>query len=135
VLVGKAFGVRAPFTPVTPITLLNVHLEPGSDLVLPILEGHMALALLVRGSGTFGRDAIPLSAHSAATFKNDGMSINIQASADGLEVLIGTGQPYNEAMVFGGPFVGSNQQDILEARARFQRGEMGLLEPSAAFGR
>ena len=62
-------------------------------------------------------------------------SRSIQASPDGLEVLIGTGEPYNEPFVFGGPFVGSNQQDILEARARFQRGEMVLLEPSAAFGR
>lgn len=49
-------------------------------------------------------------------------SRSIQASPDGLELLIGTGQPYNE------PFIG-NQQDVREIRARFQRDEMGLLEP------
>ena len=49
-------------------------------------------------------------------------SRSIQTNPDGLEVLIGTGQPYNE------PFVG-NQQDVLEIRTRFQRDEMGLLEP------
>ena len=56
-------------------------------------------------------------------------SRSIQANLDGLEVLIGTGEPYNEPFVIGGPFVGSKQQNVLTARARFQRGEMGLLEP------
>ena len=134
VLVGEALGARAPYEPVTPIALLNVHLEPGVNLYLPAPVDHTALALVIRGAGMFGRDAVELETHAAATFNRDGDTLHVQAGSDGLEVLIGTGEPYNEPFVFGGPFVGSNQQDILTARARIQRGEMGLLEPSAAFG-
>jgi redox-sensitive bicupin YhaK (pirin superfamily) len=135
VLVGEAFGLRAPFEPVTPITLLDVHLEPGVSLQLPAPTDRMALALVIRGAGSFGRDRMRLETHAAATFNRDDDTLEVQAGPDGLEVLIGTGKPYNEEFVFGGPFVGSTQQDVLEARARFQRGEMGLLEPSTAFGR
>ena len=130
VLVGEAFGLRAPFVPVTPITLLDVHIEPGIRVHLPAPIEHMALALVVRGAGRFGLDAVNLETHAAATFNRDGNTLEIEAGPDGLEVLVGTGEPYNEPIVFGGPFVGGTQQDVLLARARFQRGEMGSLEPS-----
>ena len=55
-------------------------------------------------------------------------SKSTEASLNGLEALIGTGEPYNKA------FVG-NQQHVLETHARFQRGEISSLEPSLAFGR
>jgi quercetin 2,3-dioxygenase len=129
VLVGESFGVKALFTPVTPITLLDVFLEPGTQLNISIPEDQMALAMLIRGGGKFGPESLALTENDAASFNRDGQHVQMRAGPDGLEVLIATGEPYNEAFVFGGPFVGSNQQDILEARARFQRGEMGLLEP------
>jgi redox-sensitive bicupin YhaK (pirin superfamily) len=135
VLVGEFLGARAPFEPITPITLLDVHVDPGTALSLPIPADHMALAVVIGGDGAVGPGAAPLSAHSAATFNLDGDGIDLHAGTTGLHVLVGMGQPFNEPFVFGGPFVGVDERDLHEARARFQRGEMGSLEPSTVFAR
>ena len=135
VLVGETWGVRAAFEPITPITLLDIHLESDTLLSLPIPGEHTVLALVIRGSGMFGSEQTPLEAHSGATFNGDGDGITLKAGREGLEVVVGTGLAYQESFVFGGPFVGNTSQDIQDARACFQRGEMGLLEPSADFGR
>jgi redox-sensitive bicupin YhaK (pirin superfamily) len=129
ILAGSAYGQSATFTPVTPITLLNIHLEPNVSLTLPAPSQHTALLSIVRGSASSSNTV--LETHSVAVFASDADSITIQAGADGLEALFGIGEPLREPTVFGGPFVGSSQQDIFDARQRFQRGEMGYLESSA----
>ena len=54
-----------------------------------------------------------------------------QSSPKHHQALFGAGKPLLEETVFGGPFVMSNPQQLLEAQLRFRRGEMGALESSA----
>ncbi len=129
VLAGQAYGVQATFTPVTPIVLLELHLEANASLTLNAPRDHTALLTIVRGSAKIGNSW--LETHTIATFETDGDTIDLVAGTNGLNALFASAKPLNQATVFGGPFVMDNQQQLQEARNRFQRGEMGLLDSSA----
>ena len=129
ILASQAFDQHATFTPMTPITLLEVHLEPHISLHLNAPHDQTAFLTIIRGAGSAGDQT--LETHALATFEPDGDSIHLNAGADGLNALFGAGKPLLEETVFGGPFVMSNPQQLLEAQLRFRRGEMGALESSA----
>ena len=129
VLAGSAFGATAAFTPVTPITLLDLHLEPHASLTIPAPRNQTALLSVVRGGATAAGQA--LETHAVAVFARDADAVTLTAGADGLNALFGAGEPLREPTVFGGPFVMSSREQLLEAQARYQRGEMGSLESSA----
>jgi redox-sensitive bicupin YhaK (pirin superfamily) len=129
VLSGEAYGVKADFTPVTPITLLDIHLQAHTSLQVPIPSQYAAFINVIKGNGNTQNRA--LETHTIAKFNPDGDAIEFTAGQDGMNLLLGAGIPLNEPVVFGGPFIGGTQQDILEAQKRYANGEMGRLESSA----
>jgi redox-sensitive bicupin YhaK (pirin superfamily) len=71
--------------------------------------------------------------YSVVIFENEGEQIELKSGSEGIEFLLGMGKPLNETNVFGGPFVMSTTDQLLEAKRRFGRGEMGQLSPSVKF--
>lgn len=133
VLAGEALGKRSPLDALlTPILLLDVRLDAGAEVAIPIDPAWTAFVLSVSGEGTVGPTdrAHPLAAHSAAGLARDGETIQLRAGARGLGALVGAGHPIGEPVVFGGPFVMTRREDLAEAFARYERGEMGRLSPS-----
>ncbi len=125
VLAGRVGDVASPLTELlTPVLLLDVAIEPGATLTLPV--DHPAFALAIDGRGHAG--ATPLPAHAAVAFGDDGDALTITAET-ALRVVIGGGQPLREPVVAGGPFVMNRREDIDAANARYRRGEMGTLAP------
>ena len=129
ILAGQAFGTHATFTPVTPITLLEIHLEPNSNIMLEAPRDQIALLTVVRGNGKTGEHQ--LANHAIATFQADADAIHLSAGNEGLNALFATAIPLLEPTVFAGPFVMTTREQLHEAQSRFQRGEMGSLESSA----
>jgi redox-sensitive bicupin YhaK (pirin superfamily) len=132
VVVGETNGIRAGFVPLTPITLLDVRLEPGATFTHPLPDSHTALLFTQKGSGQVAKQ--PFGSGQIVLFNPDGDNIHITAGPDGLETLLLAGEPLREPVVYGGPFVGSSEDQIRQARLRFGRGEMGQLTPSPVFG-
>jgi redox-sensitive bicupin YhaK (pirin superfamily) len=133
VLAGELEGARSALTELlTPILFLDVHLEPGATLRVPVPATHRAFVLAIAGGGTVGADADrrALPAHAAALFAEDGDELALTAGPEGLEVLVLAGAPIGEPVVFGGPFAMTNRAEIQDAFARYERGEMGRLSPS-----
>jgi redox-sensitive bicupin YhaK (pirin superfamily) len=133
VLAGELDGHRSTLTELlTPIVFFDVHLEPSAVLRVPLPRGHNSIVLAIAGSGFVGAEADQreLPAHGAAAFADDGEEIAIAAGSSGLEVLVLAGDPIGEPVVFGGPFAMTTRAEIQDAFARYERGEMGRLEPS-----
>lgn len=133
VLAGEALGKRSPLDALlTPILFLDVRLDAGADVSIPIDPASTAFVLSVSGEGSVGPTdrAHPLAAHGAVGLERDGDAIQLRAGARGLSVLVGAGRPIGEPVVFGGPFVMTRREDVAEGFARFSRGEMGRLSPS-----
>jgi redox-sensitive bicupin YhaK (pirin superfamily) len=130
VLAGTCHGVASPLTKLlTPVTVLEIHLEAGASVEIDAPRHHNALAMIIRGAGAVAE--VPVTAHEALLFARDAERVRFEGGPDRLQLLFCEGAPLGEPVVFGGPFAMTRREDIDDARARFARGEMGRLAPSS----
>jgi quercetin 2,3-dioxygenase len=129
ILLGEVNGKQAAMQAVTPVTLLDIHVEPGKSAIIDVPEGFNAWLFVIKGSGQLN-DGTTMKQYTAVIFEIEGKLVTFTAGAQHTEFLFGMGKPLNEENVFGGPFVMSSADQLLETKRRFSRGEMGQLEPS-----
>jgi quercetin 2,3-dioxygenase len=129
ILLGELEGVKGAIQAVTPVTLLDTHLESGKNAQIDVPQGFNAWLFVIKGSGQLS-NGTTLKQYSAVVFEGTGDQIELTAGNQGIEFLVGMGKPLNEQNVFGGPFVMSTADQLLETKRRFGRGEMGQLAAS-----
>jgi quercetin 2,3-dioxygenase len=132
ILLGEMNGVKGAIQAVTPVTLLDVHAQAGERVTLDVPKDFNAWIFVIKGGGRLS-DATPLQQFSAVIFEQEGNRIDIEAGSQNMEFLVGMGKPLNEPNVFGGPFVMTTTDQLLDTKRRFGRGEMGQLTPSVKF--
>ena len=125
VVMGEAFGLKSPLETLTPVTILDVSLSAGEEIVHEISDGQNAFVLVVKGEGDFGGQA--LSADGAGLFDCKGDSVAIRAGEQGLHYVLCAGTPLNEPIYAHGPFVMNSAEQIRQVRARYIAGGMGEL--------
>lgn len=126
VLCGAFEGRRSPLDQLsTPVLLLDVHLDPGARVTVPVPREQTAFALSIAGSGHAGGS--PFGPNAAVSFAEDGDALSLAAGSEGLHVVVGAGAPLREPVVFGGPFAMGSREAIEDAYARYRRGDMGRL--------
>ncbi|MFT5819580.1 MAG: redox-sensitive bicupin YhaK (pirin superfamily) [Crocinitomix sp.] len=64
--------------------------------------------------------------HNTVNYNFDGTAISFEMNA-GTELLIMAGQPINEPVVMGGPFVMNTEEEIEQAYQDFRDGKFGIL--------
>ncbi|HMS45761.1 MAG TPA: pirin family protein [Alphaproteobacteria bacterium] len=118
---GKAEGPAKTFTPVS---LLDINLEVGKSLTVPLTEGHNTMILLRRGQiKIVGADnSETINAKELALFSQEGNQVLIN-SLDNSSLLLLSGEPLNEPVVGYGPFVMNTQAEINQALADFRAGK------------
>lgn len=129
ILLGELEGKKAAIQAVTPVTLLDVFVDANETLEIDVPEGQNAWLFVLKGSGTLS-DNSALEQFSAVVFDIEGQTIHVKAGVQNLQFLLGMGKMLNEPNVFGGPFVMSTADQLLETKRRFGRGEMGTLSAS-----
>jgi redox-sensitive bicupin YhaK (pirin superfamily) len=126
VLCGEAFGERGPVTGVaTQPVYLDVRLQAGVALSVPITPGHNAFCYVYEGAGQLGDPARPLQAGQLGVL-SDGDSVDLRADG-GLRCLVIAGRPLGEPVARYGPFVMNTPDEIRKAITDYQTGK--LLEP------
>lgn len=130
VLAGSFEGVASPLTALlTPVTFLDVHLDPEAIFELEVPPQQTAFAFGIAGAGEVGGAAF--GAHGVVGFSTEGDRIAITGRGGRpFELLVGLGSPIREPVVARGPFVMTNLDAIRAAEARFRSGGMGRLAPS-----
>lgn len=124
VVVGALEGRTSPVVPRTPeVGLLDVDVH--SEVRLPIPRGHSAFVIVTSGDvevgGVAGADAVAL--------KDDGDGVILRpAGQSGGHAVLFHGRPLKEPVFASGPFVMGSRDDLFDAMARYQRGEMGHLD-------
>lgn len=121
---GKFNGEKSNYQMVTDVTLLHVYLQPNKTIILNADE--MAFAFILNGSGI--SDLNEFANHGIVNFDTMGNQVEITAGEHGLEFMFGTGQPLNEPIVYGGPFVMTTPEQMHETRLRLGKGLMGKLD-------
>jgi redox-sensitive bicupin YhaK (pirin superfamily) len=126
VLVGAFGEQRAALDELsTPVSLLDVHLDPGGRVTIPVDRDATAFAVAIAGSGDAGGAAMVHD--TAVSFAPDGDAVALVAGAGGLHVVVASGTPIREPVVFGGPFAMGSREAVEDAYARYRRGDMGRL--------
>lgn len=126
VLLGAFEGLASPLPVVTPVTLLDVHLQPGAEIEMPAAE--MAFIYIIGGKGASAGRA--LEAHQLVCYDAEGDRVSVSAAPNRhLRFLFASGTPHREPIVYGGPFVMTTQAQLDDTKRRYARGEMGQLSP------
>ncbi len=132
VVAGEFDGQFSPITHdarwLTKVNMLDITLQSGASLNLPVKAGDNAFFVI--RSGSFSAPAQQNIAQAAIIFAADGAAAQVQAGDQTLRGVFFSGTPINEPMFPKGPFMGNTAHDVAQYAARFQRGEMGQLSKS-----
>jgi redox-sensitive bicupin YhaK (pirin superfamily) len=130
VIAGRCAGVDGAARTFTQVDLWDVTLAPGARAVLPLVDGHTALLVVLEGA--LGGVDSPSGGAAVGTLvvaTRAGADWTIVAGADGARVLVLGGAPLGEPVAAYGPFVMNTRDELVEAFRDFEAGRMGTLSP------
>jgi redox-sensitive bicupin YhaK (pirin superfamily) len=139
-VVAGAFAQQAsPITQdprwLTHVNMLDISLQPGASIDIPVKAGDNALFVIRSGNlKPFEPQDLVDIAHSAVIFEPfEGPAqrlVRLTAGSEALRGVFFSGTPIAEPVFSGGPFIGNSAEDITAYRRAFARGEMGHLPAS-----
>lgn len=123
VIAGQVFGAEGPVNgiAIAPV-YLDIALQPGAQLQVPLPESHTAFAYVFEG------DAVALGADTLG-FRELGVlspgatvELAVAADAKAARVLLVAGRPLNESIARYGPFVMNTPEQVVQAMQDYQAG-------------
>ena len=125
VVAGTFQGHTGPAETHTPVVALQVKLEPGSRVEIPLPPTHNALAHILEGEVQLN-DNWNYQGGQLLHFNPDGEGIVLAGGSTTAHVLVLSGEPLNEPIAQWGPYVMNTQTEIMEAMRDYQMGKMGF---------
>jgi len=123
---GDLAGVKGPAETLMPLVVAHVTLEPAARFACAVPADFEMAAYVIEGSARFGE----ASAHPGemAIWTGDETTIAFDnASAKPVEVMLIGGTPAEGPLVFHGPFVMNNVEQVRAAEIAYRTGRMGTL--------
>jgi len=127
VVAGEYEGVQGPVTEIAAKPLyMDVTLEPSTEFLLPVPEGHSTVAYIFEGEGLFGLDDDGqgefIQAVRMVVFE-DGDHIRVKTGASSAaRFMLMAGAPFKEPIFPYGPFVMNTQEEIQQALIDLRNG-------------
>lgn len=125
VVSGNFKGIRGAFDTPTSVDLSIVEFEDSSKVELEIPKTDNIFFYVVRGELEVNEINVP-ELHLAEFSKNH-EKLNISANDKSI-LLLGHAKPFEEKVVFGGPFVMNSEEEIRQAYEDYKAGKMGNWE-------
>jgi hypothetical protein len=105
---------------------MEIGLQPGAEICLPVSTGHAAIAYLFEGQARFGLDqhgaGESIQAVRMVVFE-DGDHLRVQAGADShARFMLMSGAPFKEPIYPYGPFVMNTAEEIQQALSDLRNG-------------
>ena len=125
VISGNFKGIRGAFDTPTSVSLSLVHFEKKSEVQIEIPKSDNIFFYVIRGKLEVNEIEVP-ELHLAEFSKNSEI-LNISAEEKSI-LLLGHAEPFQEKVVFGGPFVMNSEEEIQQAYADYKAGKMGNWE-------
>ena len=123
---GELAGVKGPGEALMPLVVAHASLEAGARFESAIPADFEMAAYVIEGSGRFGET----TAHAGemVIWKDAGTTIAFgNAGAGALQVMLIGGTPAEGPLVFHGPFVMNNVEQVRAAEVAYRTGRMGTL--------
>ncbi len=127
VIGGELAGLAGPAQTLMPLVLAHATLAPGAAFQAQVESTFEMAAYVIAGNGRFGEARA--TAGELVLWEAGGSAIGL-SNEDGspLEVLLLGGAPAEGPLVFHGPFVMNNVEQVRAAEVAYRTGRMGTLE-------
>jgi redox-sensitive bicupin YhaK (pirin superfamily) len=127
VLAGEAFGTTGAVTrPTTEPVFLDIRLEAGQTLELPVPATHNAFLYIQEGALTVGQDQRAAPERTMAILSNTPGAAGVTVTATvASHFLLIAGHPLHEPIAQWGPFVMNTREQIEQAVDDFRSGRFG----------
>ena len=127
--VGSFGGARSPLTPPTEVTLLDITLEAGVELELPVPAGQRAFFMPIFGSAELDGQRFGLDDLGAPILPTESVPTThkLVGKVGGAKVAVFIGAPLQQPILSNGPMAFASRDSLTAAAAAYQRGDMGRL--------
>jgi redox-sensitive bicupin YhaK (pirin superfamily) len=128
VIAGEFGAARGPAKTLMPTLLWHVSVEPGTKFEADLPAGYEAAAYVIEGEGFFGDDRRAATGRLVVFIGTEGELRVENRGAAKLELMVLGGAPAEGPLVFHGPFVMNNVEQVRAAEIAYRTGRMGTLE-------
>ncbi|SDE73080.1 hypothetical protein SAMN05444679_12967 [Variovorax sp. CF079] len=126
---GSFGGAHSPLAPPTDVTLLDISLEAGAELELPLAAGQRAFAMPIFGSAELNGESFSLDNLGVPILPvvREAMTHKLVAKPGGAKVAVFIGEPLHQPVLSNGPMAFASQKSLTAATAAYHRGDLGQL--------
>ena len=118
VISGEYNGTIGPGKSHTPVLIMDIRLNPESEISIPVMDGWNAFGFIYEGDVKSGES---LSRGQLAVYNTEG-NIHFKTNGTQASIYLVAGEPLNEPVARGGPFVMNTRGEILKAFEDYQNG-------------
>ena len=118
VISGNYHGTVGPGKSHTPVMIMDIRLNPESEITIPIMNGWNVFGFIYEGDVKSGES---LSKSQLAVFNTKG-NVHFKTNDTQAGIYLVAGEPLNEPVARGGPFVMNARSEILKAFEDYQNG-------------
>ncbi len=104
------------------MTFLDVNIQAGSQLEIPVPKEEKLFLYIVEGAGWFDQTDVRLVPSKSAVLFNKGESLLARAAEKGIRFFLFSANPLNEPIAWGGPIVMNTREELDQAFREIQDG-------------
>ena len=118
IISGKFLGISGPGKPHTGMLYYDIVLDLSTHFTMPIDNGWNAFIYIYEGSVRLDRE---INQDHLIVFNQEG-KLDLTAGKEGAKFIVVAGEPLNEPVARGGPFVMNSKGEVLKAFEDYQNG-------------
>ena len=118
IISGTYKRITGPGKSHSPVLIMDIHINKNSECIIPVSSGWNAFGFIYEGN-VFSDQYV--SKGQLATYGMAG-KIHYKTKDNAAGVFLAAGEPLNEPVARGGPFVMNTQEEILQAFSDYQEG-------------
>ncbi|CUI06912.1 pirin family protein [Massilia antarctica] len=127
---GSYGEARSPLIPPTEVCLLDISLDEGAELLVPIAAGQSAFVMPIHGQLTVNGQHYELDKFTLPAFPAQATShaIALTAHQGRVKAVLFTGSPLRQPVHWQGPMALASTEALAAALAAYQHGDFGTLD-------
>ena len=118
IISGKFLGITGPGQPHTGVLYYDIDLDLSAHFIMPIDNGWNAFIYIYEGSVRLDRE---INQGHLIVLDQEG-ELDLTAGKEGAKFIVVAGEPLNEPVARGGPFVMNSKGEVLKAFEDYQNG-------------
>ena len=118
IIAGTYNGTTGPGKSHSPVLIMDIYINKNSECIIPVSSGWNAFGFIYEGN-VFSDQYV--SKGQLATYGMAG-KIHYKTKDNAAGVFLAAGEPLNEPVARGGPFVMNTREEILQAFSDYQEG-------------